>query len=102
MAEACRRCGIRFEREQGYWVGAVTINTAVTFVSFAGLFAVLTLATWPDVPWGTVMAVTIGVNLLLPVVFYPVSKTLWVALETSWHPHEPGELAEAAARVVPT
>ncbi len=92
MAQTCRGCGIRFEREQGYWVGAVTINTTVTFISFVGLFILLTLATWPEVPWRMVMAITVSVNLILPVVFYPVSKTLWVALETSWHPLEPSEV----------
>jgi hypothetical protein len=32
---------------------------------------------------------------LLPVVFYPLSKTLWMALELSWHPLEDHEIAEA-------
>lgn len=97
MAETCPGCGVRFEREDGYWVGAVTINTAVTFVTFVGLFLALTLATWPDVPWGWVMGITVGINITLPVVFYPVSKTLWVALETSWHPWEPAEIPERSA-----
>ncbi len=94
MAETCPRCGVRFEREDGYWVGAVTINTAVTFITFVGLFLALTLATWPEVPWGRVMVITVGINTTLPVVFYPVAKTLWVALETSWHPWEPAEIPE--------
>lgn len=91
MREFCERCGLRFEREPGYWVGAVTINTTVTFLSFVVLFTVLTMFTWPDPPWGVIMVSVIGVNLLVPVVFYPVSKTLWSALEHSWHPLEPGE-----------
>jgi hypothetical protein len=96
MHPRCTGCGLRFEREEGYWVGAVVINTTVTFISFVTLFITLTLVNWPDVPWGLVMAVTLAVNLLLPVVFYPVSKTLWSALELSWHPLEPDELAAAA------
>jgi hypothetical protein len=99
MAETCPGCGLRFQREEGYWVGAVIINTTVTFFSFVGLFVALTVATWPAVPWGLVMGVTVGVNVILPIVFYPVSKTLWAALEMSWHPLEPGEIAEASSRM---
>jgi uncharacterized protein (DUF983 family) len=98
MHVTCPGCGIEFEREQGYWVGAVTINTVVTFVSFVGLFVILTVVTWPDVPWTGVMVATLGVNLIVPVIFYPVSKTLWSAIEISWHPLEPDELAAARRR----
>jgi uncharacterized protein (DUF983 family) len=98
MYPTCPGCGIEFEREEGYWVGAVTINTTVTFLCFVGLFVGLTLASWPDVNWTLVMVITVGVNLVLPIVFYPISKTLWSALEMSWHPLEPREIEEAAAR----
>jgi hypothetical protein len=45
------------------------------------------------------MAVSMGVMALLPVVFYPISKTLWMALELSWHPLETVEIEQAARRV---
>lgn len=98
MRDVCPDCGHRFERESGYWVGAVTINTTVTFMSFIGLFVILTVISWPDVNWGMVMAVTVAVNVLLPVLFYPHSKTLWAALELSWHPLEADEITGMAAR----
>ncbi len=41
---------------------------------------------------------TIAANILVPVWFYPVSKTLWMALELSWHPLEEDERAAASAR----
>jgi hypothetical protein len=45
------------------------------------------------------MVLTVAVNAALPVLFYPVSKTLWMALELSWHPLEDHEIAEAESRV---
>ena len=98
MKPHCDRCGLRFEREEGYWVGAVIINTTVTFGTFVGLFLILVLSTWPDVPWGTVMGVTVAANAAIPVAFYPVSKTVWLALELSWHPMEVSEIEEASMR----
>ncbi len=32
MPEACSVCGLRFERAQGYFVGAIYVNYAVTVV----------------------------------------------------------------------
>ncbi|MFV1962804.1 MAG: DUF983 domain-containing protein [Acidimicrobiia bacterium] len=98
MKDHCDRCGLRFEREEGYWVGAIMINTTVTFGTFVGLFLFLVLVTWPDVPWGTVMGVTIVANAVIPVAFYPISKAIWLALELSWHPLEPEEIQAAAKR----
>lgn len=100
MAKHCPSCGVRFEREEGYWVGAMIMNTTVTFLSFGLVFVGMTIATWPDVPWPAVLAASVGVNLLLPLIFYPVSKSLWFALEMSWHPLEESEIAEAAERIV--
>ena len=98
MKHHCDRCGLRFEREEGYWVGSIIINTTVTFATFIIVFISLVAATWPDVPWPAVMGVTIVANALIPVVFYPISKAIWLALEMSWHPLEPEELEEAAQR----
>lgn len=98
MKEHCTRCGLGFEREPGYWVGAVIINTTVIFATFLVVFGGLVLITYPDVPWGLVLVVTIVANIAIPVLFYPVSKTLWSAMELSWHPLEPEEIEEASAR----
>lgn len=99
MDENCRRCGLHFEREPGYWVGAVTINTTLIFATFLITFGGMVLVTWPDVPWAVVLIVTLVVNLVVPTVFYPLSKTTWLALELSWHPLESGEIQAASDRV---
>ncbi len=31
MAEDCPRCGLHFERIEGHWIGAIGINTIVSF-----------------------------------------------------------------------
>ena len=39
MAEACALCGLRFERAQGYFVGAIYVNYGVTTIlAVAGFF----------------------------------------------------------------
>lgn len=95
MHEHCVRCGLEFEREPGYWVGAVIINTTVIFGTFLIVFGGMVLFTYPDVPWAMVLAVTLTANILIPVFFYPISRTLWSGMELSWHPLEPDEIERA-------
>ena len=79
MAEECPRCGLHFEREQGYWTGAMMINLAVTEIIFLALFVGLAVLWWPDPPWVRMLFILLGVNLAVPILFFPFSKTLWVA-----------------------
>lgn len=79
MPAGCPTCGLDLVREDGYWTGAVMVNLAVTEVVFVVVFVTLILATAPDVPWGTVLAVVVAANVLVPIVFYPFSRTLWLA-----------------------
>jgi Na+(H+)/acetate symporter ActP len=99
MREHCSGCGLRFEREPGYWVGAVIINTAVVFATFLVVFGGMVLISYPDVPWGLVLTVTVAANIAIPMFFYPLSKSLWLAMELSWHPLEHEEIESAAERV---
>jgi uncharacterized protein (DUF983 family) len=99
MRETCAACGLQFEREPGYWVGAVIINTTVIFATFLVVFGGLVLATYPDVPWGLVLVVTALANVIIPIVFYPISKSLWTGMELSWHQLEPDEIEAAARRL---
>lgn len=93
MAADCPLCGVRFEREQGYWLGAVIVNTTVTFALFIGIGVVIISLTWPDVPWNIVLIITLVFNGLFPLLFYPFSKTIWVALDLSFRPLETEEIA---------
>lgn len=86
LAPRCPRCGLAYEREEGYWLGAILINTALTIGLFGAGMIGWAIATWPDPPWGVMTAAGIGFNLLFPAAFYPYSKTLWVAIEITLHP----------------
>ena len=89
MRDRCPRCGYVFAREDGFSLGAVLMNFAVTeallaLFCIAPLIAVL--AGNPDanivpVVVAGVLAVVIG-----PIACYPFSRTLWVALELMLRP----------------
>jgi uncharacterized protein (DUF983 family) len=85
LVERCPGCGLRFEREEGYWVGALIVNIAVTMLVFVVVLVGGVLLFWPDVPWVALTVVAAAVNVVVPVVFYPWSKTIWMALDVALH-----------------
>jgi len=90
MRDSCSVCGYTFEREEGYWTGAMIVNIAACEAWFFVLFVGVLIATLPNVDWVPVLIVALITNGLLPVLFYPHSKTIWMALDLHFHPLERG------------
>ena len=95
MVEDCPTCGHRFERDQGYWIGAMIVATAFTLAGFLAVFVGGLVITWPDVPWSTLSIATIVVTGIVPFVAYPTARTVWVALDLGVRPLEDDEIARA-------
>jgi uncharacterized protein (DUF983 family) len=81
----CPGCGLRFEREEGFWVGAMIVNIGVAELVFAAVLVAGIVAWWPDVRWGLLTVIAVAVNAVVPIVFYPWSKTIWLALDGMLH-----------------
>ena len=82
----CQVCGFRFEREPGYWTGAIAMNIAFVEAWVAILILGTVIATAPDVPWTHVWVVGLGTNAVLPFVLLPYSRTLWMGLHMYFDP----------------
>lgn len=93
----CPGCGYRFEREAGFFLGAFTINLIVTLgaLFLVLISAVLFGAAQEAVPVVPIVIIGLGCAVVLPVVFYPVSITLWAAFDLSADPLELDEIVEA-------
>ena len=86
MTRSCPHCRYSYEREDGYWVSAMIVNTAVTEALFGILFVGVLIATLPNVAWLPVLVVGAVTNVVVPIFFYPLSKTTWVAIDVYFHP----------------
>lgn len=91
----CPTCGYRFEREEGYWVGAMIVVTGLLYVVFAALMLGVIALTYPDVPWSPLLAVSLAVMLVLPLLAYPLAKLLWIAVDLLVH-HARGQVPDGA------
>jgi uncharacterized protein (DUF983 family) len=81
LIERCPNCTLRFEREQGGFLGAMTINFLVSIVAWVAMFVVVLFFTVPDVPVAPLMIASIVMLVVVPLWFYPRSKTIWAAIE---------------------
>jgi uncharacterized protein (DUF983 family) len=84
MARECATCGLRFERAQGYFVGAIYINYGVSAVIALGGFFLLWAAF--DLTPGRQLAVWVPFVVLFPLWFFRYSRSLWLALEYFLNP----------------
>lgn len=91
LTEQCPRCGFRFERHPGHFLGAVIMSTIVTF----GLILISVLVgiwvLWPDVDALRLSIVPLAIAVVVPAVLHPTCKTLWVAIDLMMRPLDPGE-----------
>jgi uncharacterized protein (DUF983 family) len=97
MKERCPSCAIRFSREEGFFTGAVFVNFALTEVVMFTWIGAILVATQPDLDVGLLIAGCVAVAVVMPIVVYPWSKSLWFAIHVAMEPIDPDEEADAAA-----
>jgi hypothetical protein len=91
MVPVCPRCGLRFERTEGHWLGYLGLNI---IVSFSLLFVVLVVGfilSAPDFDVVPLLIAGVLVSVVFPVLFLPWSRTLWTAIDLRMRALEPGE-----------
>lgn len=93
MRTDCPRCDLHFERIEGHWIGAVAINTVLALMVLLGVIVGGFAATYPETPPGGLMVAAIATAALAPVLFHPISRTLWTAIDLAMRPIEAGEIS---------
>ena len=105
MRPRCPVCGLAFERgEEGYQVGSYMFNIVAAELIFAAIFLGAVIATWPTPPWTLLEVGGIALMTVIPVLFFPFSKLLFLAFDLAFRPaareelRPPGGGAPAARR----
>jgi uncharacterized protein (DUF983 family) len=101
LRDRCPGCGMRFEREEGFWLGGYVINfgagEAWVLVFLAVLIGVLANGSRVDVP----LFVGVGLTLAVvgPILTFPHSRTIWSAIDLIMRPLSREEVVAAQAAV---
>ena len=92
--EHCRSCGHGYRRgDHAFELGATTANIILTFTGVLITVLVTVLATLPGVNVVLVVGAAVVVALRGPIVFSPISFTLWQAVDLWMRRPTPAELA---------
>jgi hypothetical protein len=84
MYERCAECGLKFEREQGYFLGAMYIGYGLGI----GVIAVLAALVWEVLGWSLMKSVVGGIALFVPLapVLTWMSRVLWIYMDQGIDP----------------
>lgn len=88
LRELCPTCGIALERgeESDYYIGGMLLNITLCFVIFAVGFWGVLIFTYPHVPWDFLQYGLVAAMVLLPIILYPVSRIVWLAIDLAVRP----------------
>jgi len=79
MNESCPRCGLRFEREPGYWTGAMVASYALG----VPVLVLIVAALWLLTGWDIVLVLIAGDVLFLAAApfIWRYSRVVWLCLD---------------------
>jgi uncharacterized protein (DUF983 family) len=84
MHERCPVCDLKFEREQGYFLGAMYISYGIALVMIGAIAALLWSTTrWP-ITTVTLWAIVVFLPAALPTTL--LARVLWIYLDQSLDP----------------
>jgi len=93
MKERCPTCDLALERGEraDFWLGAYVFNLAIGEVLAIGIPIIWIIASAPNQPWTRIEITAVILCVTLPFIFFPFSRTLWLAWDLSFRPSEPGD-----------
>lgn len=81
QAERCPTCSYPTTRVVDQWIGALGINIIVTFTLIVFYIVAGFAVTHPERPIFILTSIGLVVAGLFPLVFFPVSKSLWSGID---------------------
>ena len=84
IKKQCPTCGVTYAYEDGYFLGSYPVNLVLTELIAAGI--VIGLIVWSDLSVLEMQVAGVFFAVGLPLLGYPFSLLLWVALDVALHP----------------
>jgi len=81
IRDRCPRCGMRLEREEGGFLGAMVLSYLVTATLWLALLVTWLIVDLPDLHVAALTVASLGVAVLVPLLFWPFSKTIWASVD---------------------
>lgn len=94
MRERCPTCNLALERGErsDFWIGAYVFNLVFGELLAIGIPIIWMIASSPNQPWAKIETLAVVLCVAMPFLFFPFSRTLWLAWDLSFRPSEPGDV----------
>ena len=95
-SHACHDCGLVFERGEAhdFFIGAYLINLVVAELSAVLVAAVMWITLGSRVSFNVLWGASMLLAVIMPIIFYPFSRGLWLAFDLYFRPSERGDVQE--------
>ena len=99
LHDTCPTCGFVYARgEHGYQLGSMALNLVVPLIIWFFSFFGILIGTWPSPPWFWLQWGSVAFMVGFPILFYPLSHTLAIALDVMVRPPNQHEGRESPRR----
>jgi uncharacterized protein (DUF983 family) len=88
MVERCPRCGLRFRRDPGQWLGSWFLNICLAQLVVIGILIAEVATGYPGTSIVALGIIGALAACLFPLWFFPYSRTIWVAIDLAMRPLE--------------
>ncbi|TWT39701.1 DUF983 domain-containing protein [Blastopirellula retiformator] len=84
MHQDCPECGVRFEREPGFFLGSIYFNYGLTTLIVAVTYPILLFNGIANSQ--TLLFASLAFVLVFPLIFFPLARSLWLGHDQYWDP----------------
>jgi uncharacterized protein (DUF983 family) len=85
MNNLCPVCAMKFEREPGYFVGAMYVSYAMAALLLGILTFIISLI-WPELPLHTMLLLALAFFLPLVPPVFRYSRVIWITIDRALDP----------------
>ncbi len=82
MYPACRHCGLKYEREPGYFLGSIYVNYGLTAMTTTAAYVAFHFILGYSNLW--VVPPLLAYCILFPILFFPFARAYWLAMDLSF------------------
>lgn len=91
MKSHCEVCGLRYERETGFFYGAMFVSYGINIALFSIALILYYTVFEESTDWRFYIAAYVGISFLLTPIIFRLSRSLWLALMVNYDPEKRGE-----------
>ncbi len=97
MNPECPHCGLKYQREPGYFLGSIYVNYGLTAWLVTISYFTLYFTGWVDPQ--TALWLVAGGAVIFPLWFFRYARSIWLGFDNYWDP-QPAEKRPGAEEPV--